>query len=39
MEYRKAQQENGERNVGKDIRKGCKKVNVVVILCTYVCKW
>jgi hypothetical protein len=24
---------------GEDIRKGCRRVNVVEILCTHVCKW
>jgi hypothetical protein len=34
----------GEREVGtngrgEDIRKGYRRVNMVQILCTYVCKW
>jgi hypothetical protein len=24
---------------GEDIRKGCRRVNVMEILCTHVCKW
>jgi hypothetical protein len=29
----------GTSEEGEDIRKGCRRVNMVEILCTCVCKW
>jgi hypothetical protein len=29
----------GTSGTGEDIRKGCKRVNMVEILCTRICKW
>jgi hypothetical protein len=29
----------GTSGKGEDIRKGCRRMNMVEILCIYVCKW
>jgi hypothetical protein len=39
MENRKARQVLRVSGRWEDIRKGCRRVNVVEILCSCVCKW